>query len=192
MIAALLLAGSALAAAADSRADFQGDKALLAPPPIHWFKTYSLSPYREFWSLTLGVNRLDSGVAQVREAFAKEGAQLTQAFEGFPSSATDGTQQLSYKLTGKAAKAVLKRLGKLGALGAPVVRPSMEPVPLDEVKEKLKRLRTEKGIHAKELAAMPAVSALVEEAVDHLQMVRSVREGSAPEVLLNLTVRETR
>lgn len=176
---------------ADSR-NVAEDKFLIARPSPQWLKTYSLSPYKEFWTLRVEVPSLEKDRPKILNIFSKAGARLIQPLESFPSSKIDKTQQLSFKLGLKAAKAALKRLRKVGSFLEPATRPSAEPVPIPEVKDKIQRLISEKTAHAKELASMPAVSAVVDELLEQLLMVEVVQGKTDTEVLLNMTIQERR
>lgn len=170
----------------------RADADLIAAHSPHWLKIYSLLPYKEHWSLAISVRDIKKDLPRVLAAFSKSGGALIQTLESFPSSPSAGTQQLSYTLSAQSAAKVLKALRKVGDFPAPLVRPAVEPVPLAEVKDKIKRLMGERAARAKELAGMPAVSAAVDELLEHLLLVEAVHEKADAEVLLNVTVQEKR
>ena len=159
-----------------------------SPAPMQWLKIYSLAPYKERWTLTISVANLDRGRASVEKTMSEAGAVLTHPLENFPASAR--SQQLSYTLPKMAAERALKKLKKAGKFPPPIVLTSAEPVSLPEVREKLDRLNAERGAHLKELQAMPAVSALVAETINHLATVKKVVESTEAEVLLNITIEQ--
>lgn len=174
--------------AGENRIEGRRDVTLIGQPPGQWLKLYSLSPYREHWTMTVEVKDMGKDLSKVLNVFSKAGAALTQLLENFPASKIDKTQQLSYRLSLRSARAALKNLKEVGKFADPLVRPAAEPIPLPEIKEKIQKLMAEKEAHAKELSAMPATSALAEELLEHLLMVESVHERTDTEVLLNITI----
>ena len=60
--------------------------------------------------------------------------------------------------------------------------------PIDEVRDKLALLARDKTLHGKELAAMPAVSTLVDEEMSYLRDVAAKCSQKQGEILLNLVV----
>lgn len=163
---------------------------LLAEAPIDWTKTYSLAPYREFWTLEVAVKDYNKDLPKVISLLEKSGAQAVLPPAQSAHGETLKSQQLSYRLPEKSGRDFLKKLGRLGAVGAPRITHSGEPINLAEVDEKLARLSAERGAHPRELAAMPSVAALVDEMVQHLSAVKRVRESVETQVTLNITVRE--
>jgi hypothetical protein len=85
---------------------------------------------------------------------------------------------------------VKKERSTIGELPDPVVRPLSEPVSMADLEGKISALMSAKKDHAKELAAMPGVSGLVDEELERLLLVESVQKRTDSEVLLNMTVRE--
>ena len=171
------------------------DRALAAKAPPakpYWLKIYSLVPYKEEWTLAIRVPDLDQDLPKILKAFDKAGASLIQPLANFPSSRIDKSQQLSYRLPIGAAKGVLQSLKKLGSIDGPMTRPMGEPIPLPEVRDKLRRLAAERQAHAKELSAMPAIRAAADEIFSHLALVEAVGARTQAEVLLNMTVRQSR
>ena len=158
----------------------------------YWFKMYSLVPYKEDWTVSLRVPDLEKDLPQVLKALDKAGASLTQPLANFPSSRSDKSQQLSCRLPIGSAKKLLKSLKKLGAVDEPLTRPMGEPIALSEVQDKLRRLAAERRAHAKELAAMPDIGAAIDEIFSHLALVEAVGAKTETEVLLNMTVRQSR
>ena len=157
--------------------------------PPYWLKLYPLSPYAEYWTLTVRVRDFDKDLPRVLKAFERSGASLTLPLENFAGSRKGKVQQLSCRAPLQAAHRALKDLKGVGAVSEPFIRPSGEAVSLPEVQEKIAKLIAEKQAHAKELAAMPAVSAATDELLEHLLMVEAVSSKPA-EALLNITVEE--
>ena len=188
----ILLVWTAWAAPLDNigKERFRKDTTLLAPMQTHWLKMYSLSPYKETWNLTIEVKDLDKDLPRLLEHFERSQATLTVPLANSLASPTDRSRQLSYRLPLKTAKTTLKQLKKIGSFNEPAVRPAYDPVPIDEVKEKIAKLVADKNSNPQALAAMPGVSAVVEELLEHLFLVEHLRERAAAEVLLNMTVRE--
>lgn len=187
----ILLAWAAWAAPVDLYGDrIRKDTTLLGPMPTHWLKMYSLSPYKETWNLMIEVKDLDKDLPRLLEHFERSQASLTVPLANSLASPSDRSRQLSYRLPLKTAKNTLKQLRKIGKFGEPAVRPAYDPVPIEEVKEKIAKLVADKKTNAQALAAMPGVSAVIDELLEHLFLVEYLRERAAAEVLLNMTVRE--
>ncbi len=163
---------------------------IASPTPQSWLKTYSVSPVREIWNVELAVKDLRGQMRKVVEAFEKNGGSLTSPLGTFPFSETEMTQQLRVRIPHKGAGAAVKKLRSMGDMFEPVVRPQIDPVPLAEVKEKIRRLEAERARRASELAEMPVANAMMGELLAHLKSVEAAREKSEPEVLINLTVRQ--
>jgi hypothetical protein len=167
--------------------------AVAAPVPHgrpYWLKTYSQSPYRETWSGEISVKTLSVAVPKVVSAVEKSGGRLTQPLALFAASSTE--QQLSFIAPLKDSKALLKDLRKLGKAADPGVRPHAAPVPLEEVREKLRRLTREKAENKSALAQAPSVAEAVDEMIEHLTFVEAVARSADGEALWNLTVKEVR
>lgn len=165
-------------------------KDLVSPAPVDWTRLYSLAPYREVWTLTVDVKQYEKGLPQVLKAFEDAKVKLTMPLSEFPHGAEAKSQQLSYKLTEKIGRGLVKKLQKIGTVAGPKITHTGEPVNLDEVSDKLAKLTADKSAHSTELAQMPSVSAMVDEMIQHLSAVKQVRESVDTEVLLNMTVRE--
>ncbi|MBI5630525.1 MAG: hypothetical protein HY921_06540 [Elusimicrobia bacterium] len=159
---------------------------------IQWLKVYSLSPYAEFWNLTAEVASLEDGLPALLKIFSDAGGSLTQPLGNFPSSPSDGVQQLSFRMTAKSASKALQKLKKVASYPPPSRQPNPELAPLSEVKEKIRRLSAEKKAFEREAAEMPASSALADELLSHLMTVEAVREKAQDQILVNVTLRETR
>lgn len=179
---ALLLSAAASAA---PRADF-----IPHPGDPYWFKTYSTAPYKEIWTLELVVKDLDAVLPKVVAAVEKGGGTLTQPLATFVSSREEHSQQLSFSSSGRHAKSLMKALRKFGKLETPAVRPVGLPIPIDEVRAKIKTIMKEKTDHATALAQVPAAAAAQEEILEHLLMVEEVAERTDAEVRVNLTLRQ--
>ncbi len=153
-----------------------------------WLKTYAASPLKEIWSTELSVRKVDTDGLKAVQAVQKAGGKLTQPLDSFPASAT--ARQMSFRLSREGARRALKSLRRLGRLGEP--RKSVPPqlTPVTEVRDKLTLLQRDVVLHAKELAAMPAVSALVDEESVYLRDVIAQCSQKDGEILLNLTVQE--
>lgn len=165
--------------------------AAAAPHPRpYWTKTYSLAPYHETWSGDLAVKSLPSAMPKVVAAIEKSGGRLTQPLALFAASSTE--QQLSLTIPRKKSKELLAALRKLGKAADPAVRPRGEPIPLDEVREKLAILMKEKTEKWGALAQTPAAAEAVDEMLEHLANVEAVASSTDGEVLWNLTVKEAR
>lgn len=183
MIAALLLAAALPARAATAPAP-------VARPRPYWMKSYSLAPYRETWSGDLSVKKLDAALPKVVSAVEKNGGKLTQPLKNFAGSSTE--QQLSLTVPLKKSKGLLAALRKLGAGLDPAVRPAGAPIPLDEVREKLGKLTKERTENPVAFAQTPVAAEAVDEMIEHLANVEAVARSTDGEVLMNLTIRETR
>ena len=192
LAATTLVASLVKAEGPREKGQYVSDQALLARPPVYWLKTYSLSPYKEYWTLVIEVRKLDRDLPKILIIFSEGKAKLTQPFATFPASKIEHSQQLSYRLELKSAKKALKNLRKIAAFPEPLVRPAAEVVPMAEVKDKINRLISEKTAHSKELSAMPALSAIVDELLEQLLLVEAVRDKTDAEVLLNMTIQEKR
>jgi hypothetical protein len=176
----------------ERKSDLADDKALVTQQPVDWIKTYSLSPYSELWSLALNVKDFQNDLPKVMKILEKAGATFTIPVAQSVGSAADRSQQLSYKLSEKAAKEALKKLKKFDPKAEPRMMHNGELVNLSEIAEKLDKLTNERNMHRVELNAMPSISAMVDEMIQHLSMVLKVRETVDTQVLLNMTVRERR
>jgi hypothetical protein len=163
---------------------------LIMSAPVQWLKTYSLSPHKEHWSINIEVKDLEKETPKLRRVFEKAGAALTQPLDFFPVSRTEKSQQLSFRSSLQSAQAALKALHKTAAVKELRQRPAAEPISLAEIGGKIEKLETDRKAHAAELAAMPAVSSLVEELLAHLSSVRAIQEDSGSEVLMNVTLKE--
>ena len=162
-------------------------KELVAHQPVQWLKVYTLPIYRERWRLEGSVADFGQALPQIREAFAKTGASL----DG-PADSAQGLKmrRMAYRCSKESAKRALQDIGKMGTFSEPAVQASLEPVSLAEVQAKIAALQADKTRHARQLARMPAVSALVDELLGHLRGVESaVRRGDV-EVLVELTLSE--
>lgn len=180
----LLLAAPASAATAP-RADF-----IPHPGEPYWFKTYSTAPYKEIWTGELVVKDLESALPKLVAAVETGGGVLTQPLATFVSSREEHTQQLAFSTSGKHAKSLLKVLRKFGTMEPPAVRPVGLPIPLDEIRAKIKVIMKEKSDHAAELAKVPSAAAAQEEILEHLLMVEEVAERTDTDVRVNLTLRQ--
>jgi hypothetical protein len=204
LIAALLYIGTAASLfAADSNArpkdvanakpkDVSEDKALVTKPPVDWIKTYSLSPYNEMWNLSVTVKNFDKDLPKVIKILEAQGATATVPIAQSVGSSTDKSQQLSYKLSEKAAKGAVDKLKKFDPKVSPRMTHNGELVDLAAVGEKLDKLTAERNLHRAELQAMPSIAAMADEMIQHLATVKKVRETVETQVLLNMTVREKR
>jgi hypothetical protein len=134
---------------------------LVAPAPMDWTRIYSLAPYREVWTLTLDVKDFDKGLPKALKVFDDAGVKLTMPLSQFPHGAEQRSQQLSYKLTEKTGRPLLKKLNKIGTAKEPKITHTGEPINLGEVDDKLSKLNADKTAHAAELALMPSISAMV-------------------------------
>ncbi len=164
-----------------------------APAPHvrpYWLKIYSLAPYRETWSGELAVKKLDAALPQIVSAVEKNGGRLTQPLANFAGTKTE--QQLSLTAPYKKSKSLLAALRKLGKAADPEVRQNGEMIPLDEVREKLARLTSEKNEKWGALAQTPAAAEAVDEMIEHLTNVEAVVRSTDGEVLWNITVKEAR
>ncbi len=155
----------------------------------YWFKTYSTAPYKEYWSADLATPDFAKTLPKVLEAIDKAGGKLTQPLRNFASSKTGETQQLSFAIPLTGAKSLLKVLRRLGDMADPSVRASGAPIPVAEVREKIRLLTAEKTEHAAELAKVPATSAAVEEILEHLLLVEEVSQRAGSDILFDLQVR---
>jgi hypothetical protein len=182
-LAAVVFAAPALAAAPP--ANF-----IPHPDAPYWFKTYSTAPYKEIWTAELVVKNLDAVLPKLVAAVEKGGGTLTQPLETFVSSREEHSQQVAFSAPGKRAKGLIKVLRKFGRMDAPAVRPVGVPIPLDEVRAKIKVIMKEKTDHGVELAKVPAAAAAQEEILEHLLMVEEVAARADSEVRLNLTLRQ--
>lgn len=189
-LAAAVLLSAASLWGAEQRGAMEGNRELIAPIPVQWLKTYSLSPYKEHWSVGIEVKDMEKETPKLIRVFEKAGAALTQPLDFFPVSRTEKSQQLSFRSSFKAAQAVLKVLRKTATLKDLRQRPAAEPISLAEVQGKINGLEADRKAHAAELAAMPAVASLVEELLAHLSSVRAIQKDSGSEVLMNVTLKE--
>lgn len=169
-----------------ARASARG-KELVAHQPVQWLKVYTLPVYRERWRLEGEVADLGQALPQVREAFARTGASLGGPGDGAPGAKL---RRLTYRCPKESAQRALQEIGRLGTFSAPAVQAIMEPVSLAEVQGKIAALQADKARHAKALARMPAVSALVDELLGHLRGVESALRKPEVEVLVELTLSE--
>lgn len=165
---------------------------LFSDQPIDWTKTYSLAPYREFWTFDVDVKDYNKDLPKVIALLEKSGAQATVSPALMAHGADLKSQQLSYKIPAKQGHEFLKKLEKLGRFSAPKIIHSGEPISLPEVKEKLAKLTAERDAHPHDLALMPSIALMVDEMIQHLCAVKQVRESVDTQVMLNLTVREKR
>lgn len=155
----------------------------------YWLKEYSLSPYREYWTVDAEVKNFEKDLPTAIEAVRKSGGRFTQPVESFASSRESKIQQLSLAISREGAKKLLKTLRKLGPTGEPRVRMEMNQIPAKEVKEKSDRLIKEKTENAAELARLPAAASLLDEALERLMFYEELAKKTDSEVLFNLTVR---
>lgn len=160
-------------------------------PAAYWLKTYSLSPFKEHWTLSIDVRNFERDLPKILAELASVGAAPSVPLENMAGSEKDKVQQLSYRLSLEAAKRGLKKLKKIGTVSAPVVRPEPDRPSLPEVKEKITRLIAAKKDRSTELGRVPDVSALVDELLEHLLLVEHIQEDRSSEVLLNMTVRQS-
>jgi hypothetical protein len=184
LMIALALCSSAFA---DTAVPFGG---YAAPGQPYWFRTYPTAPYREIWSAEILVKDLDASLPMITAAVQKGGGALTQPLERFISSRTDKTQQVTFSVPGKKAKALVKALRKLGDISEPAVSPQGAPIPIDEVHAKIAKILKEKTEHAAELAKVPAAAAAEEEILEHLMLVEDVAKRADTDVRLNLLVKQ--
>lgn len=187
-----LFAAAAPGTKPDTKFDTADEKALVTKPPIDWIKTYSLSPYNEMWNLSVTVKNLDKDLPKIIKVLEAQGAVANIPIGQSVGSSTDKSQQLSYKLSEKAAKGALIKLKKFDPKVSPRMTHNGELVDLAEVGEKLDKLTTERNLHRAELQAMPGIAAMADEMIQHLATVKKVRETVETQVLLNMTVREKR
>ncbi len=198
LIVAFLYIGCAASAAPlqtpepAAKKDVADDKSLVTKPPIDWIKTYSLSPYSEMWNVSVTVKNFPNDLPKVMKALESVGATLNIPTGQSVGSASDRSQQLSYKLSEKAAKEALNKLKKFDPKVAPRMTHNGELINTSEVGEKLGHLVDERNMHRAELQTMPSIAAMVDEMIEHLSMVKKVREAVETQVLLNMTVREKR
>ena len=161
------------------------NKALIAQSPESWLKVYSLPIYRENWTVEIAVGNLGRDLPRVKDVFVRLGASRP-APEGSP----EPRGGLAYHCTRKSATEALAQLRSLGRVTEPAVRPILEPVSLSEVQGKIRLLEADQAANRVQLAAMPAVSDLVGEVLDHLRTVEAALLKPDAAVLLRLTVRE--
>lgn len=182
---ATLLAGCALAAPVSPQKTTNPSQAA-----VDWLRIYPMTTYREFWTLEVEVRDLKKDLPRVMQALEQRGGTLAAPLANSAGSVSEGTQQLSYRLTISQAKGALKDLRKLGTFAPPLIRPAGERLPVAEIKTKIAELSRDKQQHGSELARMPAVSALVESVLSHLVSAEAIAERVEAEVVLNLTVEE--
>lgn len=178
---AVLLAASASAAPAP--------RALRSGEP-YWFKIYSTAPYRESWTGELVVKDLARDLPALVEKIKTGGGALTQPPGNFVSSRKDSSQQLSFSIPSKDAKALVAAMRGLGTMDDPTIRALGVPIPLAEVQAKIKVLMKEKTDRAAALAKVPAAAAAEEEILEHLLLVEDVAKRTETQVLFNLLVRQ--
>jgi len=160
------------------------------PQSEDWLKTYSVSPYSAYWSLTLEVKDLDKDLPRLLELLKKEKAELTEPFSNFAASRIQKVQQLSAKVPPKTIGALLKKIRKLGAPSLLIQRPNEDRGRLSEVQRKIQMLKKEKSEHQEDLAQMPAISALTDQVLADLLAAQSLYVKPDVPILLNLTVVE--
>lgn len=165
-----------------------------APPRLtrapYWFRTYSLNPIKEHWTVEMGVKNLEKDLPRVLAAFAKEGAVMPIPLGNMVSSKSEKSQQLRYRLSLAAARKIHKRLGKLGRPGTLEMRPEAERPHMPEVLDKIERLVELKRTRQAELAKMEDASSIVDELLEHLLLVEHSQKDVGSEVLWNLTVKQ--
>ena len=163
-------------------------------PPQHgepyWFKTYSTAPYKEIWTAELVVKNLEKEMPKIVAAIEKGGGTLTQPLWNTASSRTEKSQQMTFSVPGKKVKTLMKSLRKLAEIPEPVVRPQGAPIPIDEIRAKIKQVMKERSEHAAELARVPAAAAAQEEILEHLLLVEEVVERTDTEIRINALVRQ--
>ena len=179
---ALLAACGAFAEPQPSR------ESVFSEAAVDWLRVYPLTPYREFWNMTIEVKDTAKDIPSVMRVVEKNGGQLTVPLQNTVASPSAATQQLTCRLGRRAAVAALKDFKKVGRFAPPLVRPDGEKIPLDEIKRKIAALARDKEAHSGELVAMPAVAALVDAVLSHLLTTQAVVEKNDAEVILNLTV----
>lgn len=158
------------------------------PGAPYWFKTYSTSPYREFWTGELALKDFSSGLPKALALIAENGGSLTQPWSSFASSRTPRTQQLSFTLPRRNARALTKALRRLGRIADPAVSPAGEDIPFDEVRAKIDAIMKEKNERSAALAQVPVAAAAEEEILEHLLMVEELARRTDVPVLFNLQV----
>ena len=156
----------------------------------YWFKTYSTAPYAEIWTGDLALEDFARGLPKVVKAIEANGGALTQPLGNFVSSRKDKSQQITFSLPRRNAKALLKSLRALGGMPEPAVRPVGVPIPLDEVRAKIALMMKEKTDRAAELARVPVAAAAEEEIFEHLLMVEDLAARAGVEVRFNLLARQ--
>jgi hypothetical protein len=185
---AVLLALSALPAAA-SAPPSAAPSAAPRQAPQYWFKTYSTAPYKQFWTIELAVKDFRRDLPKVAAQVKEEGGVLSAPMEDFAGSDKGGVQQMSFSLSLRRAKGLLRRLRRIGDAPDPRVRAAGAPIPLNEVEAKIETIQKERREHARALAEAPAAAAAQEEILEHLLLVRDVARRAETQVLVNLTVR---
>lgn len=159
------------------------------PREAYWLKTYAVSPYRETWNAELEVKKIDRDLPKILKIIDKAGAHLTQPLENFPASRIDHSQQLAVSVPARSAEKLMARLRKFGDMREPLKRPLAEPVPIEEVREKIARLMKEKTDRAAQLTQVPVSAEASEEVLEDLLRVEAAAVRSSETILLNLTVR---
>lgn len=191
-LAVLLACGASGASAAPSKSAASVSPEALSDTAVDWLRLYSLSPYHETWTMTAEVKDLKKGIPRVVKALEEHGGTPVVPLANSAGSASEGTQQLVYRLSAQDAPAALKALGKVAKTAPPVIRPAGEKLPAAEIKAKRHALAKEKEDNAAALARMPAVSGLVNAALGHLDAAEAVAERGQGQVTLNLTLVERR
>jgi hypothetical protein len=163
-----------------------------APSKEYWLRNYSLSPYGQYWTLTLSVKDLDADLPKILDAISKSSGTLTEPLSSFASSRSPKVQQLSYRIPKKAAQSSLQKLGAVGVASDPVKRPNDDLAYLSDIKAQIGKLSREKKRHPKALAAMPNVSDLVDQLLTQLETIEGIYEKADDDVLVNLTVQQSR
>lgn len=154
-----------------------------------WLKAYPVTPFREFWTASLDVKKLDPAVKSVVDAAEKAGASLTQGLNAYISS--DKTKQLSLSIPQAKAAEFAKTLGKLGTLSQPVVQQGLPRPNQEELRGKIDRLIKERVEKKAALAQVPATAEAGDEILEQLLNAEALLKRTQDAVLLNLTVRET-
>lgn len=153
-------------------------------------RVYPIAAYGEIWRVGIQVKDFKAALPKALAALEKAGAIPAQPVEHMAGSETLGFQQLSYVVPAASAAKALGALQKLGELEELQKNPGIHPGILEEVPQKLAKLKAEAGAKSEKLAGLPAVQSAVAEILAHLEAVDEATRAASSRFLLNIQLKQ--
>jgi len=168
---------------------------LMSSTPVakYWLRMYPFDSYSQIWHIALKVHSVKDSVPKALAALQKLGGEATVPLANMASSSgrvRTAYQQLAFRVPAAKGDAAVKGLEKLGDEQALDKNPGFNAAIIQEAKEKLDKLTSEREANKDALAKMPSVGAMTDEVMEHLSAVVRAHQEAEGRILLNIELVE--